>query len=468
MAIFKLEDENVFINTLESYPEFNFLITSGTVFIDQRPNLSGSAHGIYQQGEVGNWPIYHTYHPQRGNTGWISLYEYNINRPSGSVIYGINETSSSHSDTLNDPHAHPQINSTRISETDPTGSMIRPFVVKDGVRNNLKVNLKSQYNTLFDFGDIVEGDYNLSASITRYHYPYNIANDRPSRITVGRKDLALTDEITYEVAYSLKNAMERYRYKSPHMVFSSQAPIPERDFYTAETNVIVVPSIFYGQKIKKRTVELNYYVTGSLIATLKDIKGNGELVQTYSTSSSPVDYSGSTAGIVLYNEGIFILTGSYQLGVDDSYSLPGSGGGINKWMHFGAGLHKNVVAFPAIKNVAFEIKYQGITQKQTLMMMCNADYGKLNWSNNPTYLSSSSDVNNYSISPGSFKQHQQTIHNTAHTELKQYEPEFKRETYISKVAIYDDKRNLIGVASLANPVRKTEDRQYTFKLKLDL
>ena len=101
-------------------------------------------------------------------------------------------------------------------------------------------------------------------------------------------------------------------------------------------------------------------------------------------------------------------------------------------------------------------------------MMCNADYGKLNWSNNPTYLSSSSDVNNYSISPGSFKQHQQTIHNTAHTELKQYEPEFKRETYISKVAIYDDKRNLIGVASLANPVRKTENRQYTFKLKLDL
>ena len=43
-----------------------------------------------------------------------------------------------------------------------------------------------------------------------------------------------------------------------------------------------------------------------------------------------------------------------------------------------------------------------------------------------------------------------------------------RDSIISKVAIYDEKRNLIGVATLANPVRKTEDRQYTFKLKLDL
>jgi len=462
MAIFKLEDENVFINTLEAYPEFNFLITSGAVFIDQRPNVSGSAHGhagIQEQNAAGN--IYHTLHPEQGNTGWISLYEYNINRPSGSIIYELDTSVP----TNNDDQVG--IKSTRISETDATGSMTRPFVVKDGFKNNLKINNKAQYNTLFDFGEVVEGDYNLSASISRYHYDYNIGN-RDSRITVGKKDLSLSDEIDYTVAYSLKNAMERYRYKSPHMVFSSSAPMPIRDFYNAETNAIVIPSIFYGQKIKKRTVELNYYVTGSLIGTLKDTKGNGELVQTYSTSSSPVDYSGSTMGMVLYNEGVIILTGSHQLGDDNGISLPGAGGTTNKWTHFGAGLHEDISSYSDIDQVAFEIKYQGVTQKQTLMLMCNADYGKLNWSNNPTYLSSSNNLNNYSISETSFKQHQQTIHNITHTELQQYEPEFKRETYISKVAIYDDKRNLIGVATLANPVRKTEDRQYTFKLKLDL
>ena len=45
---------------------------------------------------------------------------------------------------------------------------------------------------------------------------------------------------------------------------------------------------------------------------------------------------------------------------------------------------------------------------------------------------------------------------------------FKKQTYISKVGIYDDQRRLIGIAKLANPVRKTEDREYTFKLKLDI
>ena len=41
-------------------------------------------------------------------------------------------------------------------------------------------------------------------------------------------------------------------------------------------------------------------------------------------------------------------------------------------------------------------------------------------------------------------------------------------TYISKIAIYDEKKNVIGVAKLANPVRKTANREFTFKLKLDI
>ena len=55
-----------------------------------------------------------------------------------------------------------------------------------------------------------------------------------------------------------------------------------------------------------------------------------------------------------------------------------------------------------------------------------------------------------------------------HTELTDVTPELKRETYISKIALYDEDKNIIGYAKVATPVRKTEDRQYTFKLKLDL
>ena len=44
----------------------------------------------------------------------------------------------------------------------------------------------------------------------------------------------------------------------------------------------------------------------------------------------------------------------------------------------------------------------------------------------------------------------------------------KKTTYITKVGIYDDKKRLIGIASVARPVKKTEERDLTFKLKMDI
>jgi hypothetical protein len=35
------------------------------------------------------------------------------------------------------------------------------------------------------------------------------------------------------------------------------------------------------------------------------------------------------------------------------------------------------------------------------------------------------------------------------------------------VGIYDKDKNLIAIASLANPVKKTEKRDFMFKLRLD-
>ena len=45
---------------------------------------------------------------------------------------------------------------------------------------------------------------------------------------------------------------------------------------------------------------------------------------------------------------------------------------------------------------------------------------------------------------------------------------FEKTTYISKVGIYDKNKNLIGLAKVATPVRKTVERDFTFKIKLDI
>ena len=56
-----------------------------------------------------------------------------------------------------------------------------------------------------------------------------------------------------------------------------------------------------------------------------------------------------------------------------------------------------------------------------------------------------------------------------HTKWKQtsYNGSF-RKNYAGIGFIYDENRNLIAIAKLANPVRKTKDLDYTFKLKLDM
>ena len=39
---------------------------------------------------------------------------------------------------------------------------------------------------------------------------------------------------------------------------------------------------------------------------------------------------------------------------------------------------------------------------------------------------------------------------------------------ISKIGIYDENKNLIGVATLSNPILKKENEDLTFKMKLDI
>ena len=61
-----------------------------------------------------------------------------------------------------------------------------------------------------------------------------------------------------------------------------------------------------------------------------------------------------------------------------------------------------------------------------------------------------------------------TIKNTVSSSFSDYESSFRRQVYVSKIGIYDENKNLIGVATLGNPVLKKEEDDLTFKLKLDI
>ena len=102
-----------------------------------------------------------------------------------------------------------------------------------------------------------------------------------------------------------------------------------------------------------------------------------------------------------------------------------------------------------------------------MTLLATAPKGHLNHSNNPTYKKSGSAEIGFVTGSGThYSEASYKINNvvtSSHTSAS-----FEKVTYISKINIYDDKDNLVGIASMAKPVKKTEDKEYIFKLKLDI
>jgi hypothetical protein len=224
-----------------------------------------------------------------------------------------------------------------------------------------------------------------------------------------------------------------------------------------DTSIINIPQVMFGSAIKKGSVELNFYATGTLVATATDYRQNGELVQTNGTSS----VSGSVVGLVFYNEGLIFLSSSAELYNTSS---------MNRWLDFGMGLHDGTAAGSGLEERSFEIKYKGTNYVNTMTMFCHARAGELNLSNNPTSIDWSEETTFTLSDTGSafgFEERQKKIKNVVSSSIENLNDDFKKTTYISKINMYDDKGNLIGVASLAQPIRKEENNDYTFKIELD-
>ena len=203
-----------------------------------------------------------------------------------------------------------------------------------------------------------------------------------------------------------------------------------------------------------------------------DVKENGELIEVSSSNSTG---NNLVAGVIMYNEGVIILTGSWE--VDPVKSLPlrtgKTGGGLvkPKWIYFGAGANDGIDPDDVdvdFASASFGINFRAQTHTQVYTMFAKAGRGQANYSNNPTFLTKGQS---YTIRTGSnvFEENpNRTIKNIASSSFATYDEDFKRQVYISRIAIYDEDENLIGIATLANPVLKEEDQDLAFKLKLDI
>jgi hypothetical protein len=292
------------------------------------------------------------------------------------------------------------------------------------------------------------GSYPMSASIKRKYYAENSS----------RKHIT-----------SLKNTLNHYRPLSPHYEFASSG---RWDRASQSLNLISIPSIFYGSSIKKGSVNLKYYITGTLVGHLHDLNRNGELIQVGPTGSTG---SGSVAGVVLYNEGFLLLTGAAPTfaleaaGVTRDYINDLTDLQRSSWLWFGMGANDSTSQTSTLASASFSLDFKGTTYVPTMTLFAHANRGELNWSNNPTYVVREPEPSPaaYTASYGIFEAPEAKIKNTISSSYITPTGSFRKQTFITKIGIYDDKRNLIGIASVAEPVKKTENRDFTFKLKMD-
>ena len=101
-------------------------------------------------------------------------------------------------------------------------------------------------------------------------------------------------------------------------------------------------------------------------------------------------------------------------------------------------------------------------------MFAKANRGEANYSNNPTFIEYNQELLQATGSQIYEENPNRRIKNTVSSSFATFDAPFKRQVYISRVAIYDDSKNLIGIATLADPILKEEQQDYTFKIKLDI
>jgi len=450
-SYYRFDRNDIFVNTVELFPQVKFLIYSGTAYYNDFPNIAG----VFAD------PIRLT------SASHLSLYELNIDR--ASTVTGR---------TIGPTPAIPPGGEGAVNDT----GLIYPYIIKDGSRLNLRTSTSEAFeNTVL--GAVISGAYPLTASIAKELYDpttprhtvvnHTVVNPTPpwgDSANLGGPTDTLpppTNFFTPSVSnlFALKRTIDYYRILSPHFEYSSSLSavstgVSNRDFNSSSVGLISIPQIIYGSEIQRGTINLEFYYTGTLLARAEDSMRNGELIQTY----GPTALSGAVVGIALYNEGFLILTSSTDLSADQDYYTSSTDLSEPRWVDFAAPISGAIIA----ESSSFVMSMSGTTNTEVITMFATAPKGELNHSNNPSYLRHSYDSRTASSSMGYREDPRLEIKNVVSSAYNDPTGSFEKTTYISRVALYDNNKNLIGFAKTATPIKKTVERDFTYKLKLDI
>ena len=443
MYKFEFKEDDLFINRLKTYPDYEIFIYQGRHYINREKPSTDHKGGETRPG--------------------LKVFDINANKVEGNLVYPFIRSSARMDDFKNRLY-------NPIVKNSSDGGI---FTGQNVPASNFAYTLDNKI--------ALSGAYSGSVQITRTFT--QAVTSKTKRVFNRSTGVDSEETVTFTratniTASALQNVARKYSHLSKHFnllgqdayifdssgsaISASSDVIPDRNLTRENVNMIFIPQMFYGSSIKKGSVILNYYFTGSLMASCHDKNFNGELIGTTGSTE------GAVVGIVLYDEGIIMLTSSKDL--DSGHDVQYQGGGdvlSGSWLRYGTTLNDGVATSePGVGNVSYDLNFKGTSYVTTMTMLAHAQRGHLNHSNNPTYRDLSEATSSITGKGETFFEGDRKIKNIVSSSY--VSASFEKTTYISKVRLYDENNNLIGVASLANPVKKTFDRAYTFKLKLDI
>ena len=317
------------------------------------------------------------------------------------------------------------------------------WISKEGSLSSFKTIEKTDFFSDFSYGDVLTGSvYPLTTKVTSDYFL--LGQGRP-RVT------------------ALRNTLDYYRYLSDYYTYISGSG---GDYSRQTLRLINIPSIFYGQTIRKGSVSCKWFVTGTLIGELRDQNRNGELIQVGPFGSPG---SGGVAGVILYTEGFILINSIWSLSTTytDEFNIfdPGNFSYSPMWVNFyttGSGEVGRVLSS------SFAIDFEGTEAIPTITLLTHAEAGHFNHSNNPTFIDYGQNLTPFSSSTAYRERSETTLKNITPATYNEIKPAFEKTVFISKIGIYDDQKNLIAIAKMASPIRKKQSDSLSIKLKMDL
>mgnify|MGYP003124243647 CR=1 FL=1 len=157
-------------------------------------------------------------------------------------------------------------------------------------------------------------------------------------------------------------------------------------------------------------------------------------------------------GLIYYQAGIVVITGSVFKDQDEGGIIHDDSGSCN---FFDANLNTSSsfddmtdeftikTIGNNLRNRIYNISFNNTTELNSTIYFCRANHNEFNYSTNPTYLSGSKII------------------------VKEDNPSADPISYITTIGLYSPNNELMAVAKLSEPLKKTPSQEFTLRVRLD-